>query len=277
MKNILLSLTLCLVIFSGTIHSFADSIPQRHAWEAGTDVSSISYREPGVMRNSGIMYGLVGSYTYRGWLPPSPEHIDRVMLKIEIKGSYGQVDYRNSGSLDNIDDFMFELRGLGGYDFSPTKTFTITPYIGIGYRYLLDDASGKVSSTGALGYKRESNYFYSPVGIETFVDLKHRWSLGVTAEYDIFWSGKQISHLSDVDSGYNDPENRQKHGYGVRGSFRLQRKLERLSIVIEPFIKYWNIGKSDNADVILNGIKVGEGYEPKNNSTEIGLRLAVRF
>ncbi|PIV41068.1 MAG: hypothetical protein COS27_10960 [Nitrospirae bacterium CG02_land_8_20_14_3_00_41_53] len=85
------------------------------------------------------------------------------MLKAEGRLSYGWVDYSNSGTMDDIDDYIWELRGLGGYDFSVLKASILTPYIGIGYRYLNDDMSGRVSSTGALRMVMKENQITSIV------------------------------------------------------------------------------------------------------------------
>lgn len=282
----LLAITLCFA-FIGMGSVLAQIELPKHSWDLGTEISYIKYKEPSVMEEKGMMYGLLGSYTYRGCVPPAD--FDKWMLKAEGRFSYGQVDYKNSGTLDNIDDYILEFRGLGGYDFS-FEASTLTPYIGIGYRYLNDDASGMTTSTGAVGYERESNYFYSPIGVEVITPLKNNWSVGAMLEYDIFWWGKQKSHLSDARLynpivGYytfNDIENRQDKGYGIRGSIKFQKKGEKLDFVIEPYIRYWNIRKSKGvttSTISENGLWIitGTFYEPKNNSTEIGCRLAVKF
>ncbi len=128
------------IIFTGIISIFAQP-PQKHNWQLGTEISHIIYKEPGVMEEKGMMYGVVGSYTYH----------DKVMLKLEVKGSWGELDYSSpvSGVIENIPDYMVEVRGLGGYDFSVSEATILTPYIGIGYRYLNDDSSGKISSMGS--------------------------------------------------------------------------------------------------------------------------------
>lgn len=261
----LLALTICFM-FMGIGSVFAEPL-KVHTWELGADVSHITYKEPSVMEEKGMMYGIVGSYTYRS----------KFMLKADGSFSYGQVDYKNSGTLDNIDDYILEFRGVCGYDFPILKASILTPYVGIGYRYLNDDMSGMTTSTGALGYERESNYLYSPIGVTIFTPLRNGWSFGATVEYDIFWRGKQISHLSDAVPGLNDPENRQKKGYGARGSIKLQKKDEKIDFAIEPYIRYWNIKKSEDADLTYYGTYIGYAYEPKNNSTEIGIMLAMMF
>ena len=258
------------IIAQGQSSSVPSQIPEtknfKHMWDLGTEISYIKYREPGVMEEKGMMYGIVGSYTYH----------NNFMLKADGRFSYGQVDYKNSGTLDNIDDYILELRGLGGYDFSVFTAFTLTPYIGIGYRYLNDDMKG-VSSTGSLGYERESNYLYSPIGVEIITSLNNDWSVGATLEYDFFWKGIQKSYLSDAIASLNDIENGQNDGYGLRGSLKFQKKNEGINFVIEPFIRYWNIKKSEETTITYSGTIIGYGYEPKNNSTEIGCKLAVEF
>lgn len=233
--------------------------------EIGSETSYIRYKEPEVMREKGVMNGITGSYSYH----------NKIMLKAEGKGSWGSVDYRNSGAVNNISDYLLELRGLCGYDLKPSEKHTLTPYLGFGYRYLNDDMAGTVSSKGTKGYKRESNYFYIPAGLEATADLKNNWSVGITGEYDIFLWGIQKSHLSDV-PGYTDASNDQKNGYGLRSSVKLQKKLRKVDLVIEPFMRYWNIKKSKGTNGSYLGVP-NTVWEPKNYSKEIGCKLAVRF
>ena len=268
-RQMLIAIVITCFMFVGVGNSFAGQLPM-HTFELGPEISYIEYKEPDIsMKEKGWMYGIVGSYTYHA----------KLMLKVEGRFSYGQVDYSSpiSGTIDNIDDYILEFRGLGGYDFPVSQTSFLTLYTGIGYRYLNDDLSGKVSSTGGLGYERESNYIYSPIGVKFIADLKEGWSVGAMGEYDIFWWGRQTSHLSDVLSDLNDVKNRQTSGYGLRGSLEVQKKLKTVALAIEPFIRYWNIDDSKHADVTFLGVKIGEALEPKNHSTEYGINLLVRF
>ncbi len=242
-------------------------ISKLHALEIGPEISFIEYREPAVMKEEGTMIGIGASYTYH----------KGVMIKIAGRYSYGQVDYKNSGTINNIDDNIFEIRMLGGHDFNISNSLSITPFIGIGYRYLKDDAAGRISSTGHYGYLRESNYYYSPIGIEAVNVFDKGWSAGAILEYDYFWKGKQKSHLSDIDPGYNDISNDQNGGYCLRGSIKIKKQTDRVFFVIEPFITYWNIDKSDVQYQTYYGVVIGTGWEPKNESTEIGVKFMIGF
>ena len=258
----LLGLTVCF-IFIGAIYSFASPVKQ-NPLELGVEISHREYKEPGLSKQGGLMYGLLGSYTYR----------NNCMLKAEGLFSFGQVDYSSvtTGTMNNIDDYVLEFRGLAGYDFPVSTGAVYTPYIGIGYRYLNDAMGGRYSSTNNFGYDRESNYIYSPIGIEAVAALENGWSFGTTLEYDYFWQGTQKSNMG-WKPGYYDIENHQKRGYGLRGSIEFKKKCEKVDYVIKPFVRYWNIKDSDIT--IDPGAKSWE--EPKNTTTEFGIQFAVKF
>lgn len=266
MKKILL-LIVCFVLFKTGI-VFAEVL-KNSTFELGSEIYYFQYEEPSVMEDKGPFYGVTGSYAYH----------NKIMMQLEGRFAYGQVDYSsaNTGNLDNIDDYVFEIRGLLGYDYKTAETFTITPYAGFGYRYLNDDSSGMTTTTGALGYERESNYYYSPIGVEIMKKLHNGWSVGGIFEYDIFWQGRQKSNLSSAVAGYNDLSNDQNDGYGLRGSIKIKKSEKELDFIIEPFIRYWNIKQSDTTNVSYQGVIIGYGYEPKNNTTEIGIKLALDF
>lgn len=269
MKKLIATLAICSLIV-GVSKGFAGQL-QRHSWEVGAILSKFTYEEPGLMKDEGFFYGIEGAYTFRNQ--------KNLMIKVESRYSYGKVDYESAGSgtMDNINDYIFEIRGLAGHDFPISKISTITPYIGLSYRYLNDDSSGRLSSTGASGYERESNYYYMPIGMETVTELKSGLILGMIIEFDYFWKGKQITHLSDVDPGYNNMKNNQNNGYGFRGSLKFLWKDEHNEYIVEPFIIYWNINDSEWDLITLDGLFYGYGLEPANETTEMGLNITIRF
>ena len=238
--------------------------PQKHVWELGISVSNIAYKEPGVMEEAGMFFGINGSYAYH----------NKIMLKSEGKFAWGQVDYDGAYAngapltIDDIPDYMWEFRGLCGYDFPKSNGVIFTPYVGIGYRYLND---GLQKQSG--GYERESRYYYSPIGIKFVSNSKTGWSVGATLEYDIFWGGLQVSHFSDSDPKYNDFENDQTGGYGCRASVKFQKK----NIIIEPYLNCWAIDVSKTAILTYDGAPKQTMVEPDNHSVETGITFAIKF
>ena len=246
-----------LILFTLAIFSRAEiqEAQPHHSWDLGIEIYHFEYGEPGLMKDKGLFSGLNTSYQY---------YNNYRLYRIEGRIATGKVDYESqgTGTMDNVGDYAFELRGLIGYDFinpsfsSSRADLSCIPFIGIGYRYLNDDSSDMITSTGAAGYERESNYIYSPVGIEVTRYLgsdTNSWSIGATAEFDIFWWGRQISHLSDAGLGYADLRNKQDSGYGLRGSLELTKKSEGFDFVLEPFIRYWHIDRSNVNEVFKVG------------------------
>ncbi len=240
-----------------------------HAWQVGAALSHITYEEPDLMEEKGFMFGLNAAYAYH----------QKVMLRAEAGFSFGSVDYSSpiSGELNGIPNFMFELRGLAGYDFAVASSTILTPYAGLGYRYLSDDSSGMVTNLGAAGYSREANYLYSPIGVTSYSTLNSTWSLDATLEYDLFWKGLQKSHLSDTNLGFSDIENEQNSGYGVRASLNLHYDIQNTTYVFGPFVRYWDIDTSEEEPVYRYGVLWGTGVEPANTSMELGFNFAVLF
>ncbi len=252
-----------------------------------TELSYIRYTEPGLMRQKGVYWGVRTVYTYRlrenkiiksfGETFSDDSNIN--MLRFDGRIVWGEVDYKstNTGEVKGENDYMFELRGIAGYDLPQSKTFLITPYGGLGYRYLNNDSGGMRSTTGHYGYEREANYLYMPLGFETMKHFKNKWSLGIMAEYDLFLGGIQKSHLQDVDRGLKQLENEQEDGFGLKGALKILKKDEHCDIFFETFVNYWNIDDSRASSVTYSGFVIGAGIEPENTSKEYGIRLGARF
>ncbi len=278
-------------------------------FEMGPEVYYYDYREPGLMKDRGMMYGIYGAYTYR---ISENLHIKTIkdifsdtnkinVFKTDVRFAFGDVDYESNGTgtIDGIEYFTFEGRGLLGYDIPVQSRSRVTPYLGLGWRYLKDDSGGMFSSTGHWAYDRESEYFYVPFGIESNTRMKNDWDLTLTVEYDFFVSGNQTSHLEDggisVCSSTDlqcyalDPlENDQNDGFGLRGSMKLVKKTEKIDFSIEPFVRYWKIDESEVKQLSSLGGEIVwfsdaeftrpiMGVEPDNETMEYGLKVGLQY
>lgn len=240
-----------------------------HTWpglELGVQGSHYEYTEPDFAKDTGSRYGLLASYAWtgkEGWLG-----------KIDFRESYGQLKYESNGtgSKDKVPDMLLELRVLAGYDWAGSSA-SLSPFTGLGYRYLLNNPTG-YSSTGAVGYRRQSNYLYVPVGLTARWNLGEGWVLAPTAEADIFLYGMQVSKLSDTGLGLMDVTNHQSHGSGHRFSLMI----EKGHWAFGGWNHYWHIKDSDVvcATPVVNGSCLA-GKEPENYTREYGLELRYRF
>ncbi len=270
---------LCCALFFLAFDLAAEPRLHEKHWEIGADVYHAAYKEPGVMQEDGAMYGVRGAVEVHDIIPGPVD-----MFRAEAGYAWGEQDYSSDGTgeIDDIDVSVFEIRGLLGHDIHFSEA-VLTPYAGFGYRWKKDRAGGMVSTTGALGYDRESNYYYTPLGIVLIADLEKGWSIGGQIEYDLFWDGTQKSFFSELHPLNTDLVNDQDEGYGIRASLKIARELDAaLILVLEPFWRYWDIERSkpgvyEEYNAFRRRAVQKTGYEPENNSSEYGLNVTLVF
>jgi hypothetical protein len=240
------------------------------SWALGGEIHNQTYREPSLSVKED---GWFGGLTADGRI-----EFNALQLRGEGRLAYGRMDYSGSGTVSGIDDVVFEARVLAAYAFTVNpQGDQITPYAGYGYRRLVDYLGGKITTTGAAGYDRLSQYHYLPVGVESTWGIAPGWSLKPTVEYDHFIAGSQDSYLSQVNRGLSDVHNTQNSGYGLRGSVMARTNWNSTPVEFGPFIRYWHIDQSNTSPVTFNGVTIGGGFEPANHTTEAGLALKFWF
>ena len=258
---------------------------RKHTFDLGWEVEYYRYAEPDPVgvTNEGPMYGYDAQYAYR---PAAPNLFNNPLANVYAlqwrEAGSRDLEYKGSGIVKGKHDDVDELRGLIGKDYFMGQEFLVTPYIGLGYRYLLDRGNGQLSNTNHWGYDRKSHYYYIPVGGDLVIKMTNKWEIDPNFEYDIFLQGLQKSFMSDGDqfSGANisDVTNHQKRGFGLRGSIKFLRHGSMVDYYVEPYIRYWNIRQSKLSPFIVNDSPTGLYLvEPENNTVEVGTKLGVKF
>ncbi|HJS37360.1 MAG TPA: outer membrane beta-barrel protein [Burkholderiales bacterium] len=236
-----------------------DPLATRGGWEVGLQLSTYEYEEPDFALLEGERIGVSGAYTFLGK--------ERFHSRIEARYSYGELDYTGSGTIADVPDHLFEGRALALWELRHGALMWV-PYGGLGFRYLYNDLRG-TSSTGAIGYRRESHYFYVPLGVTLRVPLGGRWIMAPQIEYDAFARGSQRSYLADTGLGFSDVTNEQMEGYGVRAQLAFEGP--RWSFIV--WTNYWDVEDSD-----IQPIGLGyAGLEPANTTRESGVEVRYRF
>lgn len=228
----------------------------------GIQGSDYVYREPTLgVRLSGSKLGITASFTKN-------ESRELPFIRFDVRYADGRLKYEGSGTRTGVPDENIEGRMVFGKDFFPKVNSSLTPYVGLGFRYLYNDLRGR-TSTGALGYRRTSHYTYLPFGLNMRFDVGSGWILAPTGEFDVFLGGRQESRLSDTGLSFSDASNGQEKGYGYRASLFF----EKGRIAFGPWLHYWSIQKSDLSDIGFGFV----AYEPKNWTREIGAEFRYRF
>jgi len=241
---------------------FVPSIPLGAA-ELTIDIGKYKYEEEvnGAFFMSDESDPLFFSVGIRDWDQPSKDEL-KFLYTAEI--TYGQVEYTGSGTMTK-DYYKGRFEGFLAHDIEG-----FSPFIGIGYRQLYDDSGGIVTSIGALGYDRRSQYLYIPVGIMANISD----DLSFKGQYNLFLSGKQTSYLTNVASVCSDIENTQDEGYGLDAA--LNYKISE-KFTLFGYYRFWDIEDSRSANIVCAGSVVATGLEPENTTTEIGVGVSLRF
>ena len=185
-----------------------------------------------------------------------------------LEYSFGNVDYSSAATgtmkkqyyKSRLEYYLSASSRVGAND--------LLPYIGLGYRNLLDDSGFKTSSTNHLGYDRLSKYYYVPIGAIWYISD----SLSLKSQYNYFLEGKQISFLNEIlPNIYTvNPENTQRLGWGI--DLTLRSKLNKTWSTY-GFFRSWNVEDSDSVSCSA----LVYCMEPKNQTHEIGAGISYHF
>lgn len=264
--------------------AFAFDKDKRASFEIAYERSDYTYKEPHMdapIRIKGPLNGVSAKYTYRGVLSDVLNGNDGSFVALDFRYMGGSTDYDGwlqttpptPYTIDDIGDYYLEGRVLMGEAFYLSDSFSLWPYMGIGYRFLKNHANKKEG-----GYRRESNYVYVPLGTDIKYEIAPSWTFALNGEFDWFLKGRQVSQMSDVDPGYADVSNRQSQGYGVRFSARLQKDFTHAGVFVEPFWRYWHIQNSDWQPMEYMGMITPYALmEPFNTTQEYGLKAGLVF
>ena len=242
--------------------------------ELTLDISSYSYREVDQNDNffmedksAPFLYG-VG---IRDWGDEKKNPIVRNtnwMLLYTLEYSFGNIDYTSAGTgtmkkqyyKGRFESYIGTNRVVGAND--------LLPYIGVGYRDLLDDSGFKTSSTNHLGYDRLSQYYYIPLGAIWYISE----SLSLKSQYNHLIEGKQTSFLNEVlPNTYSiNPQNTQRLGWGIDLTLRLKLNNKWSSY---GFYRSWSIEDSD----LVTCSPLIYCMEPKNQTNELGAGISYQF
>ena len=252
----------CLVAPAALAQQRTD-LSTRSGHDVGVTLTNYKYSEPGVMAIKARKIGFDYSITHAigsEW----PNRNNGWFVRADLRYATGKGDYssNSSGTQNDLPDWYYEVRGLLGKDFD-FGGYSLSPYAGLGYRYLFNDLRG-TTSVGSQGYRRESRYTTLPIGVTHKINLANQKQLLTTLEYDFLVSGQADAKLSDSSLGRADLSFKQSSGYGLR--FSTLVRFDTWSV--GPSLVLWRIKDSET---------VSSFREPRNNTLEFGVKASYHF
>jgi len=229
-----------------------------------------NYKEPDATVDSKAEYGsITGNYTHN-W--------NEFFAVLDGRVSYGQDKYSSSdGSVSGVPQWEFELRPRTGFTFKTSSQSSLSPYIGLGARYYMDEFKGYTTTDadGNVygGYDRRIFQLYLPVGATYAYTTFNGWSIVPNIEYDQLLWGQVSSRLGTLGGGQTNTLNDQYSGWGVRGRVMFGREQNGWSWQVGPFVRYWDIQASDFSSAGTQNGQPLYGEEPANTRLQVGLAL----
>lgn len=241
------------------------NLATRNGHDLGVSLTSYKYTEPGVMTLKANKVG----FDYSGTIAIGSEWPNRNngwFVRGDLRYATGKTDYSSSisGTIDNRIDWYYEVRGLFGKDFD-MGNYVLAPYVGLGFRHLFNDLRGR-TSTGASGYRRESDYTTLPIGVIHKMTLSSQSQLHTTLEYSPLLRGRQEVKLTDSNPLTPDVSLRQRSGYGLR----LGTMVRYQTWSVGPTLTVWRVKQSESGGTPAV-------FEPQNSTYEFGVKAAMHF
>ena len=250
----------------------------RGGFEAGVEVFDYSYRErlegDTIVYDDGLFGGIHLNYV---------ETIGGGMfLRGKLSAAVGSVDYRSPNPagddrIEDVDQSIGQLELQIGVDL-PVGGATLSPFTGLASRVLVDESGGEVSTGGLSGYDREIGYAYVPFGVGARVPAGTGAVL-LNAQYNLVLKGTSKSQFSKLDPEFEDIELDVDGGHGYEVSIAYEKALGKHRLSFGPFLRHWKLDRSDTLTIKNpeNPNEAIEFFEPKNRTTEVGLRLSFSF
>lgn len=245
----------------------------RRGFEIGAEAFDYSYRErfegQTVASDDGRFGGLTASLVAglgRG-----------VLFRARLSTDFGSVDYSSEdGEIKDVSQSIGQLELQVARDFRLGRSATITPFIGLGSRILNDNSGGRETEDGFLGYDREINYAFVPIGAAVTTQVGTSKTLTFSAQYNWVVGADAESKFSDVDPEFPNLKLDIPGGHGLEASAILGVPLGKTQLRFGPFVRHWNIQRSESQTFEEDG-EIIELFEPRNRTTEVGLRLSLAF
>lgn len=199
------------------------------------------------------------------------------MARLRGSAALGSIDYSSvDGKLKDITQKIGQLEIHVGRDFDFLGGSTLTPFVGVGARKLIDEFGGR-EVDGLKGYDRHIRYEYAIAGFDLHTAERDDRNFTISAQYARLIGGSSKAYF-----GREDPDTPNLNlkfkdgGYGldVAATMNFQRSAGVISV--GPFVRYWNIEESAPREFV-EGDFIVTFVEPANTTWKAGVRAVYRF
>jgi len=228
-----------------------------------------AFTQPGFDQSKGPYGRIGGSYT--------GNYLD-TFWTADVQLGGGVLNYTSgaSGNLDSYVNYSSEVRLIATRDIQFVPDWTLSPFLGLGYRVGYDDSGGNTTTTGNPTVSRLTQYLYWPIGFGLSFPTGSM-TFKPSFEYDFLIDGNVRAETSGVAGIGDNLSNNLAHGSGYRINFDTEVQTETGKLSFGPFVRYWSVRVSDLATIDSDGRAVAFAFEPISHSWEAGFGAKLNF
>jgi tetratricopeptide (TPR) repeat protein len=247
------------------------SYAQPHRFEIALSYSQFDYKED---------FQPPLKSTEMGWIPQvrlgySYVADDRFYFRAFGEASVAADDTDYDGSTmggvplkDTTRNDFARLEVNAGYTYRGNLPFSITPYVGLGYRYWKRD----------IGYNETYSWWYLPLGVKALYPVNPEWSVGLNASVNFMFDGRMtISSKNDILAN-TTVRLGNRPGYLVELPVSWRPRVN-WAFTVTPWYEYSEIGESPWEPLnYSNGTYTGFVVrEPSSRTNQYGIRLSTEY
>jgi hypothetical protein len=249
-----------LFLAATSIHAL---VPSDHRFDINAEAFTTNIRESYYTHSdnklSGIMLGVNA-----GWMM----HFDDNFTKINVRYAASRLEHKDKRAvLDKGHAFNFEARGVFGHDFLAFDNAVFSPYIGMGYGMLRNDAGKDLSKNPQGWHFAGSNQLYVPIGVDFRMPVFECYSAIANMEFDALVNGRIRTKLPS-----NKNENSHSTGYGFRMSAGGAVDLNNFAVEVKPFFHFTKVDGTKHTC-----LHCGYGADPKYTNRMFGLSVGAKM
>jgi tetratricopeptide (TPR) repeat protein len=247
------------------------SYAQPHRFEIALSYSHFDYKED---------FQPPLKSTEMGWIPQvrlgySYVAEDRFYFRAFGEASVADDDTDYDGSTmsgvplkDTTRNDFARLEVNAGYTYRGNLPFSITPYVGLGYRYWKRD----------IGYNETYSWWYLPLGVKALYPVNPKWSVGLNASVNFMFDGRMtISYKNDILANTTVTLGN-KLGYLLEIPVSWWPRVN-WAFTVTPWYEYSEIGESPweplyYTDGSYTGFVV---REPSSRTNQYGIRISTEY
>lgn len=255
-------------MMTGVIAGLLMSTSALCAAELTFDLSDYRYREEDDFGNFQMhdeAKPVFASLGIRDWDRPETQGGFKFNYTGEVTAGRTHYQGRNAG-VQRKKYYKARMEGLLSYRVNDL----VSPFVGLGFRFVHDDSGGHPSANGGIAYDRQNYLLYLPFGFQ--IDPVE--NLSIKAQGNAVLRGWQISYLKDTNPNYQTAHNDQDKGWGfdVTANYKVTESWSMYS-----FYRYWSIDRSDRDCGTVATVGYVCWWEPDNTTKELGVGIAYRF